>query len=102
MRVFLILLIRYFSFVTNITHFGFIFNYYNKLYLPNKLKDVVVKMDGQVKIVQLEIKILIILIVNYNVLMEVNVLITSAFANHNSLALFVKNILFIILKTILN
>jgi len=49
--------------------------------VPNKLKDVVVEMDGQVKIVQLEIKILIILIVNYNVLMEVNVLITSAFAN---------------------
>ncbi len=36
--------------------------------VPNKLKDVVVKMDGQVKIVQLEIKILIILITSKPIL----------------------------------
>ena len=68
------------------------------------LKDVVVEMDGQDKTVQLETisLFLITLHVFCNVSMEVNALTTSASANRSLQASFVRNILFIILKTIPN
>jgi hypothetical protein len=70
----------------------------------NTLKDVVVEMDGQDKTVQLETisLFLITLHVSCNVSMEVNALTTSASANRSLQASFVRNILFIILKTIPN
>lgn len=70
----------------------------------NTLKDVVVETDGQDKTVQLETisLFLITLHVSCNVSMEVNALTTSASANRSLQASFVRNILFIILKTIPN